>query len=259
MKTIQRVITTKAEIRLAELVGFQGKYVESLVTKAKKHFDGDTVKELLGDSDRREAARVKAYFGMSMKTYQMLQIKARRILQDFDTGHSMGCTKTLFVGGHSFAYRSTCERYAGSCRYTPTHGALAIYLTVKELKLITRIEGIWTLPVSAEHHQARWLEHSGIKAHYKIEWIHGFLIGTSHGNTLIECIQSDVQKRRERVRSAENDNKFVGFDHARATGACAAGLKAFADRHGLDLTLGYRVGYLKSLNDSVAISYLGRI
>jgi hypothetical protein len=263
----KKTITTAEERKLAEIVGFSGKYVSSLLESAAKYcqLEGDArladAKSYIKEINRRHAEWVEAKWGMTPRKYKLLQAKAKSILQSFRTGYSMGEVKRLLVDGKEFCEVDNCQSYAKSCKYTPTHGELVIRLKMHELRAIEKIEGVWT--VRRKGTRADWLKSHGTKGSYRVEFCGGHLVGTSHGATVEECNALEAEKERIKsdaaTEAARFSKRFVGFEDRRIAGACEAGVLAFCERHNLDPEMGYRVDYLLSLGDEVAKRYLDRL
>ena len=265
--TTKKTITTADEKKLAEIVGFSGKYVSSLLEAAAKHckLEGDArlsdAKSYLKEIDRRHAEWVRKAWDMIPKKYKDLQAKAKSILRSFSTGYSMGEIKRLVVDGKEFCTVDNCHEYKGGCKYKAQHGELTIRLKMHELRAIELVEGVWT--VRRKGTQASWLRSHGMKSRYKIEFFDGHLVGTSHGSTVAYCEELEAKKAECLTRSLDTAkrekvslNRFVGFAHRRMAGACEAGVSAFCQRHGLNPEFGYRIDYLLGLGDEVARGYL---
>jgi hypothetical protein len=263
----KKTIATKDERKLAEIVGFAGKYVSSLLESAAKFckLEGDArladAKSYLKEIDRQHAEWVKSQWGMTPRKYKLLFAKARLILHSFRTGYSMGEMKQLLVDGKVFCAVDNTHEYKGGCKYKAQHGELTICLKMHEFRAIEKIEGVWT--VRRKGTQADWLKSHGTKGSYKVEFFSGHLVGTSHGATVEECNALEAEKERIKSDAATEAarflKRFVGFDDRRIAGACEAGVVAFCERHDLDPELGYRVDYLLSLGDEVAKRYLDRL
>jgi hypothetical protein len=263
----KKTIATKDERKLAEIVGFNGKYIASLLTAAAKYcnLEGDArlpdAKSYLREIERQHAEWIKAQWGMTPRKYKDLQAKAKSILNSFRTGYSMGEEKILVLDGKNFCFVDNCREYSGGCKYKAQHGTLTIRLKMHELRAIEKIEGVWT--VRRKGTQADWLKSHGTKGSYKVEFFSGHLVGTSHGSTVEECNALEAEKERTKSDAATEAarflKRFVGFDDRRIAGACEAGVVAFCERHDLDPELGYRVDYLLSLGDEVAKRYLDRL
>ena len=206
--------------------------------------------DLLRKSDLAEAKKWK----MSVKKHKALKEKARSILGFFHTGHSMGCYRNIYINKKHFYSDNILDEYSNSCKYRPTYGAVKIVLSKTELEKIENIEGVWTIKGKA--HAAKWLDTRGYKGRFEVFLKHGFLFGDTHGDTLEQAKADFAKKIAARKAEKMKNTKFVGVEHVRKTGACMAGIKAFADRHGLNLEYGYNLGYLKSLENS---SFLNRI
>jgi hypothetical protein len=123
-----------------------------------------------------------------------------------------------------------------------------------ELRKIELIHNIWT--IKGKNHTAKWLEANGNKGNYTVNFKKGFLFGKSHGETFNEAKmlfrKSLVKIQRENL----GDAKFVGLEHIKKTGACSPGIKAFIQKHSLDIKMGYNLGYLKSLEHSYFLNKL---
>lgn len=259
-------VKTKPAMELAAVLGFNGKYVDSLIKTAKtRGYQGETPAQILADYRRRqreEKKRQAAKFGLSVFAFETLRRKAWELLADFHTGHSMGCYRNLYVktkdGVKEFRHRNRLDDYAKSCKWRPTYGSLSITLTAKELQEIRNIEGVWT--ITRADGSAKWLAEKGAKQSYRIEWTEGFCYGTSHSaKSLRDAKVLELRKEQAIALAAQNDKKFVGFEHLRRVGACQAGIEAFCRRHSLDSNMGYNLGFLKSLNDSTGKTYLTKI
>jgi hypothetical protein len=263
----KKTIATKDERKLAEIVGFNGKYIASLLTAAAKYcnLEGDArlpdAKSYLREIERQHAEWIKAQWGMTPRKYKDLQAKAKSILNSFRTGYSMGEEKILVLDGKNFCFVDNCREYSGGCKYKAQHGTLTIRLKMHELRAIEKIEGVWT--VRRKGTQADWLRSHGAKGSYRVEFFPGFLVGTSHGATVEECNALEAEKAESMARSLDaakreklSLSRFIGFDHRRIAGACDAGVTAFCERNGLNRDYGYRIDYLLGLGDEVAKRYL---
>jgi len=259
----KKTITTANERKLAEIVGFKGKYVRSLLDASAKYtnlFLGDA-KSYLKAIDRQHADWVRKTWDMTPRKYKDLQAKAKSILRSFSTGYSMGETKRLIVDGKVFCLVDNTHEYKGGCKYKAQHGELMIGLKMHELRAIEKIEGVWT--VRRKGTQADWLTSHGTKRSYKVEFFRGHFVGTSHGTTIEECNALEATKAESLARSLDAVKReklslfrFVGFDHRRIAGACEAGVTAFCERNGLNREYGYRIDYLLGLGDEVSKRYL---
>lgn len=254
---------TKDETRLVSILEFRGKYLDSLLDAANKHLklEGDaklpTVAACLKEIDRRKAADIMNKWGISVRKHRNLHRKARLILRSFDPGYSMGELKIMCLEGKEFAKVSTCREYAKSSQYKAKHGYFVLDMKMHELRAAELIEGVWT--VRLRGNKARWMEASGSKQHFRVKWVEGYLVGTSHGKTLEEATALDAGKAIRTEDGIALVNRFIGFDHRTWAHACEAGVMAFCQRHGLNPEMGYRIGYLLSLKDPTAEPYLMRI
>ena len=171
---MKKVINNKSELELSELVGFNGKYVESLQIRVEKDFGFEgSVKNQLSQLKklRKEQLKKKAKtFGMNPTEFLKLQEKAELILNYFETGHSMGCYRVLqlkFKGKIlKFASNDKLFTYSNSCRYSPTYGQVAITLTKKELQEIEVLSDRWTL---TNQKGIFTLQERGLKSSYFVE------------------------------------------------------------------------------------------
>ena len=111
---------------------------------------------------RREVA---ASWGMSLPEYERLQAKAFKILETFDTGHSMGFVAKLKINGKPFARIENTQTYANSCTWRPTHGYFEINLSKAALRGIAQVDGPkW-------QYKGKILVETGKKNTYKVELI----------------------------------------------------------------------------------------
>lgn len=264
MKTkTKKTISTKAEIELANKLGFKGKYVESLLESAAKHckLEGERLpnaQRYIALMARQRAERIKAKWGLSVREFDRLIAKGKQVLRDFRTGYSMGERKTIEVGEEWFLKVDDTREYSRSSRYTATHGELKIRIDLLSLRKIEKIQGVWT--VRRSRNRASWLQSRGTKGSYEVYWVHGYLVGSSHGATLEECQLLEAGKAtRGYDGQVKRLDRFVGLRDRVVAGACEAGVLAFCERHGLNPDFGYRIDYLLSLNDDVAASYLNRV
>lgn len=263
-KRVRKIISTQAERRLAEVIKFQGKYVDSLLeAAAQKHKIEDasafqTAASYLREIDRKLEESVHAKWGISLRQYRKLLMKAEQILRDFSTGYSMGENKRLMVGEHLFCAIDNTREYARSSKFRAAHGDLKINLTLSQLRKIERIEGVWT--VRGKDSNASWLQSFGAKHRHEMKWVKGYLVGTSHGLTRSDCEALEEGKAiRTDAGEVKRLDRFVGLRHRAKAGACEAGVLAFCERNNLDPQLGYRIDYLLGLGDPVATSYLHRL
>jgi len=220
------------------------------VVKWLEQAESKETARLKKESDKVEARRWK----MSYREYTELQEKAKRLLNDFDTGHSMGCYRQLFVNGMLFAENDQLGEYANSCKYSPTYGAVNISLNKTQLRQIERVQGVWTIKTGES--TAKWLESFGLKHRYSVDMVKGYLVGQSHGETLEEALNRDAVKQAQLKRDRLKNAKFVGVKHIKQAGACEIGIKMFAERHGLNPEFGYNLGYLKSLEGNEFLNRL---
>jgi len=263
-KKTERVLTTKAERALAESIGFRGKYLSKLLQEAAKYckFQGGQclpdAASYLREIARQHAVEVKQQWGMSVRQYKLLQKKAKWLLQSFSTGYSMGELRRLVVDGKDFCIDDNRKYYSKSYRYSEKHGEITVQLTLQDLKKIKRIEGVWT--VRRKGTAASWLESRGSLSKHQVTMVDGHLVGTSHGKTVAECHGLEAGKAiRNDAGEVKFLNRFIGFADRKLAGACEVGVRAFCDRHNLNINFGYRIDFLLSLNDNIAVPYLDRL
>ena len=189
--------------------------------------------------------------GVSVKELHRLQDKGRLILSDFDTGHTMGCNKELYIVFKcekkpiTLLETSNTKEYSKGCKYNANHGSISIGLTLNELKSIERVNSVWT--ISGKDNKATWLEGSGRKGNYQVKKVKGYLIGSSHALTIEEG------ERLEMLKSLDinkNEMGYVGVVHLKKMGACSVGINQFISKYGLNPSFGYQIAYLKSLEPS---------
>jgi len=204
-----------------------------------------------------ENAKKAKSFGMSKKEYLALLKKASSILSDFQTGHSMGCYRTLLLNNVPFQWNNSLDTYANSYKFKPTYGDVKISLNKKELREIQNIQGVWT--ILNKDMSAKWLSTKGVKASFSVEWVHGFVFQDSHSDSLDGAKALQELKNIKKADQNLMDSQFVGAVHMRAKGACMEGIRAFCNRHGLNIDFGYNVLFLKSLNDHFSSRYLNSV
>jgi hypothetical protein len=259
----KKLVKTKAELTLANKLSFKGKYVESLLESAAQHckLEGERLpnaQSYLALIARQRAQRIKAKWGLSVLAFDRLVAKGKQILRDFRTGYSMGEVKTIEVGDEWFLRVDDTQEYSRSSKYQAKHGDLKIRIDLLSLRKIEKIQGVWTVIRSGN--RASWLQSRGTKGSYEVYWVHGFLVGSSHGATLEECELLEAGKAvRAQDGKVKRLDRFIGLRDRVAAGACEAGVLAFCDRNGLNPDFGYRIDYLLSLGDDIAASYLTRV
>ena len=161
-----------AAVELRKYVSPTATLTETLLAKADKmQFTKDfppksrTVKAYHSSLVKyKKAFRAKTAktFGMSLSSYDTLQGKAKAILADFHTGHSMGCTKALNVGSRVFVRADETHEYAKSCTWRPTYGHVSITLSVTQLRGIEKnADGVW-------HYNGKALVGQGSKNKFKV-------------------------------------------------------------------------------------------
>lgn len=246
---------------------------------ANKNFDKiskkldllETQKEL---KLKKEFIKKKAFaFGVSQKELLTLEDKALAILKEFDTGYSMGDYKELHINGSMFLSCSTCRDYAKTCRFKPTHGSVIINLSLKELRSLVNIGGIWTIvgkrtSESKKVFRCKVLTELGSKGSYRVVMESMYLTSDYHAPSIEECLlwrDQMVSRMRSRRTHANQERElltkvktmFVSFEDSLKVGNCEIGSEKFCNRHGLDKTHGYRLDYLLSLEPNN--SYLKRL
>lgn len=197
---------------------------------------------------------------LSVSEYLRLKRKAEKILDDFHTGHRMGCYRYLGLNGKPFVANHDLKDYARSCKYSPTYGSLTINLNKKELREIQLIGHLWTIKgkeVSPKVFECKILNDTGVKQNYAIGWESWFITSDFHSATIENAkvwrrIRAEqLWKNRKRVADNEKlKNRFVGFRHSIQAGNCQSGTASFCKKHGLNPDFGYRLDFILSLENS---------
>ncbi len=259
----RKKISNKKELELAELLNFKGVYLDTLLKRDECQGKGDSLLEILKNikKERRERAAERAAterkrFGDSNQGIERMKEKARAILNSFDTGHSMGCTKDLYlkIGKRAVDLISLdcTSEYSRSSRWKATHGHLAIGITKQQLKNIEKVHNVWT--VRLDNGKAIWLEEEGSKQYYSVKWVEGFIYKNSHSYVSL----SDAKRLHFTSKGNYfNKKSFVGIADLKKVGACDVGINAFVKKHNLNKDFGYRLDYLKSLEESYYLNKLG--
>jgi uncharacterized protein YkuJ len=229
-------------------------------------------KQRIFEQNKLEAGKLK----VSVKKYLELKDKAYDVAKCYCMGYSMGnlIEVSVKVKDKTFTLNSfdTRDEYASSSKYKAIHGYYDIVLTVNELDSIQVIGGIPTIVLSKEKiAPCKCLLSNGNKNHFKIEMEDMFLTETFHGNTIESCqnwrgretikLKKDrIDKYSEQVKEEIKQKKlkrFIGFQHSINVGNCETGTKMFAQKYGLDISLGYSLDYLVSLEpNNVYLFYL---
>lgn len=239
--------------------------LETLLSKSKDKKQISFLKYLIKEEQKLQQQKHKEYlksvsskFKMSSAKYVFLQEKAKRILADFHTGHSMGCYRNLRIGESNFVSNHKLYEYSPSCTWRPTYGQIFINLTKKELIDIENIEGVWTIKL--KDNKCIILSHVGRKNTYYVKKENCFIVGSSHGDTLEEATMLENKKIMTRINLMQDNRRFVSAEMVHnETGACWVGINAFCQRVNINPDYGYNLGYLKSLNDRIANNYLNRV
>lgn len=233
------------------------KHQNFILNKLKQSEEKEQAK-ILKDLQKENAKK----FNMSVKEYSALKEKASILLECLNTGHSMGCYRTLRMNGEEFATNHYLATYSKSYRFEPTYGDIEVNLTKKQLREVEIIGGIPTIIGSPteENPKVRHctiLKQSGSKQYYKLKWKGCYITSDFHGSSVDMCEQWRKQQaerllniRTSKNREKANLSRFVGLQHSIQVGNCKAGTEAFARKHGLNPEWGYRVDYLISLEDS---------
>jgi|GEM_PF-1688359 len=197
---------------------------------------------------------------LSIREYILLQEKAIKILGAFDTGHSMGCYRSLILNGKSFASAHTTEMYSKSCKYSPTYGSIKINLNKKELREIQEIGHVWTIKgkrINSKVFDERHLQPSGSKNNYSVDFIKGYITSNFHAETIAGAMawrkmraKILLNSRNEEIEKDKLKKRFVGFQHSLNAGNCQSGTMGFCQRNGLNPEMGYRLDYILSLENS---------
>jgi hypothetical protein len=106
---------------------------------------------LIDSEKETEAAALKAEnvkrakkWGLSLKKYLELVQTSKYFLAHFDTNHSMGCYRNLWIGTEIFASNDKLETYSKGCKFKPTYGNVDINLSsIAELKTLTVVDFTW--------------------------------------------------------------------------------------------------------------------
>lgn len=232
-------------------------------SKAKKAFDA----KQNAQSFAKKIADIQ-YFAakkgvkISQKVIQKLQTLVTNSV--FDTDHAMGYEANIYVDGVEIASFEKKEVYAKSCKYSPTYGYTRLNLTKKEALAIEDIGGVLT--IQGEKHAAKWLFAAGTKHSHSIRWMDGFVVGTSHAQSIAECIELERLKQQKATADQKRSFKIFGVDHLRKIGACMPGIEAAAKTIGIDLQKigGIRVDFALELAKKAGVekqfqSYLSRV
>lgn len=228
--------------------------------KQKSKKDMEESKKAL---ERRVAILSNHGISATPKTLKRLEQKGGDILDDFYTGYIMGDIKYLFINNYLFTSLNNEKSYSRNCKYKAQHGTIRVNMTLDELKKIQKIDGVWTILGKNGH--AKWLEKHGKYGSTIIAWEHGYCIDNTHAKTMGELKRLLVLKRRATINNKDN-NFFFGIDDLKRIGACNAGIKAAAEKLGIDtnkvggLTIGYALELAaKKGNLETVQSWLKRI
>ena len=200
---------------------------------------------------------------MSVTKYKAIKARLQAVANCFETGHSMGSVTTVRAGhykhkyaGAEFdkwkveAFNDTTQTYDKSCTWKPVHGSLLIELTIKEAESVEIIGGVPTIKINEVApgiFSVKVWEMEGSKGSAKIVTRNMFLAGDYHAETIEEAQTKREIAIASQKEQAKAKRRFVGLQHSEKVGNCEIGTKAFAQRHGLDIEMGYSVEYLLSL------------
>lgn len=203
---------------------------------------------------------------MSLKKYENIKEKGYAICNCFNSGYSMGgiIAVVINIDGKNIrlTQTDTREEYAKSSKYKATHGYNEFVLTIKQLEQIEIIGGVPTIKQDGNKiAKCLILLGRGSKNNYNISFQESFVTKDFHG-TYNECLawrkKQYLQCLKERsgvlynrlmmVRKEEVLNRFVGYKHSIDAGNCKVGTQAFAQKHNLDISFGYKLGYLFELD-----------
>jgi hypothetical protein len=221
------------------LKGNEEKYLKQVV-KAFEKRQKETEKQTLTKNAKE--------WKLSVKKYVELFQKAKTILRNFHTKHSMGCYRTITIKNKNFATNHDINTYAKSCKYSPTYGSINIELSMKQLKQIEFIEGVPTIRL--KNRKCLVLVGVGSKSNYFVTLQECFLIGSSHGETAEIALALEKEKRHQVAIKQLKENAFIGVKDIRKLGACELGIDSFCNRNNLNKEFGYRLDFLMELNDS---------
>jgi len=181
-----------------------------------------------------------------------------------DQGYSMGgerkvCLRDRF--GNLIAagrYEDKAE-YSGSTRYSATHGYYEVDVSLSDLHQFRYVGGLVTFVKNSDKiAPAAWIESEGKKQHFKTKRMTGYITADFHADSYEEARawrdkkaarlrEERAQRRKDKERAknlakAKNRAKmmFYGYEHARNTGLCRAGIEGFAREVGIDTEAGYR-------------------
>lgn len=202
---------------------------------------------------------------ITQKFFNTVSVLLQNInLNEYKTGHSMGCLGSISLMGNTIKRMDCTDTYAKSCTWKPVHGSYQIYVS-KELALklqncyYEKIGNVDTfiVPTSDKIKKCFWLEEKGSKNNYSVSIVEGFFTNGFHAKTVKECeawrAKEALRIKTTRIELSEIEKKkarFVGLSHSIKVGNCEAGTLNFAKKYNLDTQMGYKVGFLLSLENS---------
>ena len=219
-------------------------------------------KELLLRNRIKELGKI---YGVSYRVMLCLYDKCGEILKDKDSLYSMGSQYHINITdgkrADSLYVKDTCMNYPNSFKYRATHGYHVLTLSIGELGSIEMIGGVPTIIGERVHPKVRKckiLITHGAHKNFKFEWIDSYLTSNFHSATFTGCLtwrnNEVIRLKRDKLTLIEmvrKTKRFIGFQHSIDSGNCIPGTINFCERHNLNIEMGYNLGYILSLEDSV--------
>lgn len=229
------------------------------------------------DKDRKAISLVASRIKVPVKAFTYVVNLVRNVdLSMFKTGHSMGYTATLCVDKFPALVCDGRITPPKAYKYKPTYGYYSVQVDRPAIMEMAKgytfgmVGGIPTFiePTNAKVKKAFWLVEEGRKHNYGVKLIEGFLTNDYHNVSYDSCVewrsrmaQRLIQSRRkiafEKLSAEEKAQRvqeimkrFVGLEHSIQAGNCKEGTEAFAKKFSLDISMGYTIEYLLSLEDS---------
>lgn len=219
-------------------------------------------------AERRERKQPPANIRVQMR--QRIVARLREIAGALpEQGYSMGSCYSVRVG-KLVGSVSTAQEYARGSKWRAKHGSVSLRLTAAELRRIRVVGGVVTLfsgQLEKGCERVRWINATGRKQHYALEWVSGWMYKGVHLTTLEsvreqkKAINARIRERkraergRKRVEKAYRAMKaeqsrlrklalrcFYGPEHSYSAGNCRVGTLNFARNIGMDLS---RVGGIR--------------
>ena len=113
------------------------------------------------------------------------------------TGHSMGSIQRVFLKGtHICKECDRTEKYANSCKWSPTHGSLALFVSAREVHQIQLLCGSVVIKGKKVRgtpvYTARWVERQGEKSNAQLVWVNGFSCNNCFGRPVLFHTIEDI-------------------------------------------------------------------